>query len=170
MSASFLYFAYGSNMLTRRLRAADRAPSAQAVEVAGLCAHRLTFDKLSNTDGSGKCDAERTGQASDWVHGVVYEIAEHDQAALDRVEGVGYGYRRAIVEVVTRSGPLTCRSYLATMKQPGLRPYHWYKALVVAGAIEHALPTRYVDWLSNIASTEDPDAVRRAVNQALLDA
>ena len=168
MRSSFLYFAYGSNMLTRRLRAADRAPSAQVVAVAELPAHRLTFDKVSNTDGSGKCDAERSGLESDCVHGVVYQIAEHHQAALDRVEGLGHGYQRAMVEVATDSGRLVCRCYLATLKQTGLSPFHWYKGLVLAGAREHKLPPQYIDWLSSIASTEDPDAVRRAQNQALL--
>ncbi len=49
-----------------------------------------------------------------------------------------------------------------------MRPYHWYKALVVAGAVEHNLPKNYVEWLRVFESTEDPDAYRRAENEALL--
>lgn len=41
MPDTFLYFAYGSNMLTKRLRAKDRAPSARA---EGCC----LVEKLPN--------------------------------------------------------------------------------------------------------------------------
>jgi hypothetical protein len=48
-----LIFAYGSNMLERRLTA--RTPSAIPVGTAYVEEYRLTFDKVS-TDGSGKCE------------------------------------------------------------------------------------------------------------------
>jgi gamma-glutamylcyclotransferase len=152
--ASFLYFAYGSNMLSRRLRAADRAPSARPLAVARLSQHRLSFDKLSDRDGSGKCDAEHSGQLTDCVIGVVYRIDACEQVALDLVEGVGIGYRRCEIEVDSDVARLRCRTYLATLKQPGLRPFDWYKALVVAGAREHGLPVAYIEALLRV------DAVR----------
>jgi hypothetical protein len=46
--------------------------------------------------------------------------------------------------------------------------YHWYKAFVVAGATEHALPPEYIASLKNVASLQDPDASRRMKNDALL--
>ena len=54
-----LYFAYGSNMFSRRLKHSTRVPSAEVVGVGSIKGYRLTFDKRSN-DGSGKCDAEAT--------------------------------------------------------------------------------------------------------------
>lgn len=54
---TFLNFAYGSNMLTDRLR--ERVPSARPVAVARLAGHSLRWHKVS-IDGSGKCDAEAT--------------------------------------------------------------------------------------------------------------
>ncbi len=51
------YFAYGSNMSSRRLM--DRVPSAQFVSIGKLGEHRLRYHKKSK-DGSGKCDIEHT--------------------------------------------------------------------------------------------------------------
>ena len=54
------YFAYSSNMLTDRLR--ERVPSATAIGIGQLAGHSLRWDKRSERDGSGKCDAEATGR------------------------------------------------------------------------------------------------------------
>ena len=54
MSATLLYFAYGSNLHPERLR--ERVPSAESLGVARLEAHVLRFHKRGR-DGSGKCDA-----------------------------------------------------------------------------------------------------------------
>ena len=51
---TFYYFAYGSNLLTCRLR--QRTPSARVVDRAILRQHELRWHKAA-TDGSGKCDA-----------------------------------------------------------------------------------------------------------------
>ena len=58
----FLYFAYGSNMSSRRLTARGRAPSATRLTVGYVPGRRLTFDKFSTRDQSGKCDCEATGE------------------------------------------------------------------------------------------------------------
>lgn len=163
------YFAYGSNMLTRRLRAADRAPSAEPVAVGYLQGRRLTFDKIGR-DGSGKCDAERTGEPTHRVHGVVFDLAAHDRRALDRIEGVGSGYALEPVAVVTDGGLVEAVTYVAIRKHRGLRPFDWYKALAVAGAREHALPPGYIDALRAVESIQDPDVARRAAHEALLPA
>jgi gamma-glutamylcyclotransferase len=164
----FLYFAYGSNLLTRRLRAANRAPSAQSLCIARLSHHRLSFDKLSERDGSGKCDAEHTGRLTDCVIGVVYRIDLAEQAALDLVEGVGFGYRRDEVEVESDDGRLRCHTYLATRKQPGIQAFDWYKALVLAGAREHGLPSAYIEAIEAVDAVVDPDPLRRALHTPLL--
>jgi len=90
-TAKILYFAYGSNMLTRRLRAPDRCPSAVAVGSGFLNGRRLTFDKVGS-DGSGKCDIEATSNSSDRACGVLFEIDCSEKPALDRAEGLGKGY------------------------------------------------------------------------------
>ena len=74
------YFAYGSNMLTRRLAAVDRAPSARPIAIGTLPGRRLRFHKIG-LDGSGKCDAALTGKDSDRIYGVLFELDRADQAA-----------------------------------------------------------------------------------------
>ena len=163
----FRYFAYGSNMLTRRLQAPNRAPSAVAICIGYVEGRRLTFDKVSS-DGSGKCDAEKTGTRSDRVYGVVFEIPLQEKPALDKAEGLEKGYREETVQVRTVTGRESATTYIATKKESILRPYHWYKALTIAGAVEHGLPGDYVEWLRTFESTEDPKVDRRAENEALL--
>jgi hypothetical protein len=58
-----LYFAYGSNMLTRRLRDPARAPSARVLATGYVTGRRLVFDKAGQ-DGSGKPDSCRVGRAA----------------------------------------------------------------------------------------------------------
>ena len=171
MANRFLYFAYGSNMLTRRLRTADRAPSAWREDIGYVEGYRLTFDKLSAGERyrSGKCDMERTGVATDRVWGVLFSIDTAHEPALDRAEGVAQGYRKdREMSVVTVNGTRMATAYVATEKDPTVRPYHWYKAFVVAGAEEHGLPPAYIEWLRTFESQPDPAARRRADNEALL--
>jgi gamma-glutamylcyclotransferase len=162
---TFQYFAYGSNMLTRRLTAADRAPSAKRVGIGYVEGRRLTFHKVSQ-DGSGKCDAEATPKTANRVYGVIFEIASTEEGALDKAEALGNGYAKVHVLVVTAKGMVEPKAYIATNKDLTLRPYHWYKAIVLAGAVEHGLPKDYVEWLRTFESIEDPDAQRRAANEA----
>ncbi len=167
LTDTIVYFAYGSNMLSRRLRTPDRAPSAVAVGTGFVQGRRLTFDKVSS-DGSGKCDIEDTGNPSDRAYGVVFKIGAAEKPNLDRAEGLGRGYREELVKVVTSEGTSDAVTYVATAKEPALRPYHWYKALVVAGAVEHCLPSDYIEWLRTIHSQPDPNAQRCAQNESLL--
>ena len=164
---TFLYFAYGSNMLTRRLTARRRTPSARFEGIGYVEGHRLVFDKLSR-DGSGKADMEATGNTTDRVYGVLFRIDIGEEHKLDLGEGLDKGYRKDSVKVVTQAGAVMAKAYIATEKEPALIPYHWYKALVVAGAVEHALPSAYIEWLRTVASQPDPIPERRAENEALL--
>ena len=76
------YFAYGSNMSIARLRA--RVPGAERTGVFTLHEHALRFHKLSRNDGSGKCDAFYTGNASDRVVGALVEL---EPVGSDLIEG-----------------------------------------------------------------------------------
>jgi gamma-glutamylcyclotransferase len=154
-------------MLTSRLTALDRAPSAKRVGTGYVEGRRLAFDKVSQ-DGSGKCDAQATAKRTDRVYGVIFEIALADKATLGNAEGLGRGYADELVDVITAAGTVQLDTYIATQKEPILRPYHWYKAITIAGATEHELPTRYVEWLRTFESIEDPNEERRTLNEALL--
>ncbi len=167
--AKVICFAYGSNMLSTRMCHPDRVPSAQPVGVGYVTGHRLTFDKASR-DGSGKCDAEEAGDASDRVYGVLYSIDKSEKPRLDDAEGLGSGYKEKPVKVATAARVVPAVMYYATSKNSSLKPYHWYKALVIAGAVEHGLPFPYVELLRTVDSVQDPDAKRRAQHERLLTA
>ena len=147
------YFAYGSNMLTARLR--ERVPSAAAIGIGQLVGHALRWDKRSWQDGSGKCDAEATSRNDDVVWGVLFELDPEDKPALDKAEGVGAGYLEKTVNVLTEAGLVTAVTYCANDKDATLRPYHWYKALVIAGAREHGLPASYRSGLELVVTVSE---------------
>lgn len=162
---TFLYFAYGSNMLGRRMLA--RAPSARRVGLATLVDHELRWHKVSK-DGSGKCDVEPAPGSV--VHGVLYEIDAADKPALDAAEGLAMGYREVLLEVQTADGPRQGISYQATNIDRFTTPYSWYKALVVAGAREQQLDPAYIQALEAVPGREDRNGTRAAENLRQLEA
>ncbi len=162
---TFLYFAYGSNMSTKRLW--DRVASARLFGNGQLEHHALRWHKRS-LDGSGKCDAEATGVDSDVVWGVLFEINCSEKYRLDAAEGLHYGYEEKEVGVVTDQGIVKAMMHYATNIKRSLRPYDWYKDFVVAGAKQHALPEPYLRNLEEVKSKPDQDGNRAARNEKLL--
>src|SRR6478735_11247012 len=88
-SSTFLYFAYGANMLSRRLTA--RAPSAVAIDIGFVEGRRFSFGKVSR-DKSGKSHLEATGNPQDRAYGVLFKVNVKDKPNLDIAEGLGIGY------------------------------------------------------------------------------
>jgi gamma-glutamylcyclotransferase len=166
--STFFYFAYGSNMFTKRLT--QRVNSARAWRTGFIAGYRLTFHKRSK-DGSGKCDAEPTGSPDDRVYGVVYEVNAKQEPELDEAEGVGRkgGYKKTDVTVVCGTERICAKTYCATDKDPKHIPYAWYKELVLAGAREHHLPEAYIQQIEDVESKEDPNAERREKNLKILN-
>lgn len=165
MSAdSFVSFAYGSNMLAARLR--ERCPSAHAIGIAELPGHELRWHKRSNQK-SGKCDIVACGAGS--VFGVLYEIANGEKRALDRAEGLGFGYEEIEIEVLCGGERVMAKAYRATNTDPALRPFTWYRALVIAGAKEHGLPAPYIAGLESVPADQDPDRARHDEHMALIE-
>lgn len=161
---TFLYFAYGSNMLTRRLRA--RTPSARPLGVAVLPDFELRWHKVS-MDGSAKCDIVPASGRDAAVYGVMFEIPTAERTALDVAEGLGLGYKERWVDVHMEAGPVHALSFQATNTDRLALPYHWYKELVVAGAREHRLPELYLHALEATRSKDDRDDERNAANLRL---
>jgi gamma-glutamylcyclotransferase len=146
------------NMSLTRLR--ERVPSAQFAAVATLPGHSLRFHKVSE-DGSGKCDAESTGNPDDRVVGVAFEISDDEKLALDKREGLGAGYDEKVVEVVTKEGDkLSPSMYFATNIDSSRKPYCWYKEHVLVGARENKLPKDYIARIESIETVDDPDKDR----------
>ena len=160
---TFLYFAYGSNMSKRRLRAENRAPSAKVIGTGVLKNHCLTFHKRS-IDGSGKCTIECC--ESDEVYGALFKINEDEKCSLDKAEGLCNGYTDIAVdiEIIETKCPekykcgktVYCvRTYQATNPCQNLKPYTWYKQHVLKGAREQNLPQCYIDDLESFKAKKD---------------
>jgi hypothetical protein len=155
--ADALYFAYGSNLLRERLLA--RCPSLVFEGRGVLADHGLRFDKIS-TDTSGKGNFEAA--AGEVVHGVLWRIPRTDLDRLDGHEGVGNGYQQCVVPVEAESGDVEQSiCYQATRREPGLRPFDWYLALVIAGAMQQQLPDDYIKRIRATPFRVDGDANRK---------
>jgi gamma-glutamylcyclotransferase len=165
MDDRFLYFRYGSNMLSARLIA--RTPSALAHRTGYVMGRRLTFNKMSD-DRSGKCDVELTGNVADHIEGVLFSIDRAHKKALDDAEALGRGYDEAIVDVITAQGTERAHTYVAAAgsTDAARRPYHWCKALVIAGAVQHGLSEAYIAALWTVPSMRDPMRNRRTKREA----
>jgi len=152
-------------MHTERLRA--RLPSVCAAEGARLANFRLTFDKRGR-DGSGKCNIAATPDA--WLFGVLFRLPETALIALDTIEGSGYA-RVAVRPVGLDSGcgyRAWCYRAPARARVPGLAPFDWYRALVVAGARMHRLPNVYIQDLQCTPTRNDPNRFRHRRGQRIL--
>ncbi len=158
------YFAYGSNMLYARLH--ERVPSVRLVGVARLPGFALCWHKAGQ-DQSGKCDVVPVKVPGAVVHGVLYDVPADEKPLLDAFEGLGKGYVEARVTVVRDGVPTPAFLYRATAIDATRRPYTWYRALVVAGARQHALPEACVRAMEAVEAIVDPDAARHARNMAL---
>ena len=163
--STILYFAYGSNMSTRRIR--RRIQSATVLSSAYLAGYCLRFRKKS-VDGSAKCDIEYTRVGEDRVHGVVYEIPVDDKNVLDHYEGLGNGYEDRQVSIVLPGGDtIIASTYFATHIDASLKPFHWYKEHVLRGAYEHTLPGEYVEAIEAVHSIPDPDRDKHAAELSI---
>lgn len=159
------YFAYGSNMSTRRLQA--RLSDIEPLGYATLPGHEVVFHKCGYRDGSGKCGL-LAGPDDAIAHGVVFRINAGQLPLLDEIEGVGHGYLRGEVTAKHETlGALPCVTYVATDLDTSLRPYHWYCQHVIVGASEHGLPVSYLDQLRVLPSIDDPDSQRHARELAI---
>lgn len=166
MSATFLYFAYGSNLLTARLR--ERTPSARPLGVARLPLYALRWHKRG-ADGSGKCDIVLNPDAAAHVLGVVYEVRREEKPALDAAEALGIGYRAQELDVQLSAQPVRVWAYLALQTHADALPFTWYKALVIAGAREHRLDADYIRDLEAAAARPDGNLSRDAMHRRLLE-
>jgi hypothetical protein len=161
------YFAYGSNLHPVRLM--ERVPSAELVGVAEHSNHKLGFHKKSK-DGSGKCNMLKSATESDVIYGAIYKIKSEHKNTLDNIEGKGYGYMDNQILLKHQGSEHHCLTYLAQPSHivDGLKPYHWYKQLVILGARYLEFPEEYISSIEAIESIEDPEKRRREEKEKLL--
>ncbi|KUI02424.1 poly-gamma-glutamate hydrolase family protein [Mycobacterium sp. IS-3022] len=148
------YFAYGSNLNVSQM--ALRCPDAANPRPAMLADH----DWLINQRGVATVEPFDGSE----VHGVVWQLNDHDLAVLDSAEGVPVRYRRDRLTVHTDEGPAEAWVYIDHRVDPG-PPRPGYLERIVDGAMHHGLPQRWVDflrrwdpahWPNRLHNTETP--------------
>jgi len=151
------YFAYGSNLCRARLLA--RIASARYQMVGRLPGHDLRFHKRGR-DGSGKADAFRTESGDDAVWDALIRIDPAQVPELDRHEP-DYERRVRPIEVPSAGTSYEAHTYVALppVRDPSLRPFAWYRDMVVEGGTARGLPANYLDRMARTAVRAD--ALRR---------
>ncbi|MCL1552252.1 gamma-glutamylcyclotransferase [Xanthomonas nasturtii] len=93
-----------------------------------------------------------------------------DKPGLDAAEGLGHGYHQATVSFPLNSVTYQAFVYVASLSHidRSLKPYHWYKQLVLFGARYHHFPEEYVAKLEAVQSIADPDSTCSSKNATLL--
>jgi len=157
---SILYFTYGSNIHPVRL--IRRISSIKLISIYILNNYRLFFNKKS-TDGSSKCNIEFTIDPHGFVIGILYEISNDDLEELDNYEGLNKGYVHKNLEVNIKGERQNAITYIATQEYivNNLRPYTWYKEIVISGMEYYNFDPNYIDKIRNIESIEDSNLTRR---------
>ena len=134
-----LTFAYGANMDVAAM--ARRCPRSKPLGPARLMRHRLTAMR------EGWLNVTRDARGN--VHGILWDVALADVAALDRFEGVHEGlYVKALQSVVTAAGPKRALVYFGANGGPGIVRAD-YLAAVIAAARQWELPA---DALANLSA------------------
>lgn len=153
-------------MLAERLQA--RCASAKVIGTASAHGYELSFAKIGQ-DGSGKATLVRNENSAQQVQGVVFSVAKSELAVLDWFEGERYN-RIDEFQVFTTSGIIPAVTYIAssTYRDTAQRPYDWYLALILAGALQHGFDDDYVSHVKQITTAKpDPIPDREGRLQAL---
>lgn len=145
-----LYFAYGSNMSSARLRA--RVGPFEIRGHAVLPRHEHQFSK-PGMDGTGKGHVQPHPRRR--VHGVLYGLADDQLERLAEFEG---GYRRATLTVLSarEDDPITAVTFLALRPGGAPPPSLAYLDHYREGFLEHALPRDYARALLRDAGDRRP--------------
>ncbi len=161
-------FCYGSNLPTRRLK--ERIGEFKLLGNATLQEYKLLFNKIS-IDGSGKGNIHYTNENADVVWGIVIEITEKQKNILDKYEGKGKGYSEVSMNVTLTDGTeIYANTYVADIDKisDNLKPFDWYKALVVFGTLEHRFPIDYIDNIKSVESICDTKFERSDENWGII--
>lgn len=138
-----LYAAYGSNMDPAQM--AERCPHSPQHGSGWLEGWRLTFG--GEDLGWEGALATVVEDAAERVFVVLYDVAEVDEAELDRWDGLTLGYyRKTRVRVQTLDGDVAAWLYVLNDYEGGL-PSARYLAIMADAAEQAGAPADYVAWL-----------------------
>jgi gamma-glutamylcyclotransferase (GGCT)/AIG2-like uncharacterized protein YtfP len=138
-----LYAAYGSNMDSAQM--SERCPHSPQQGTGWLEGWRLTFGgEELGWEGALATVVEAGGER---VFVVLYDVADTDEQALDRWDGLTLGYYRKLrVRVQTLDGDVAAWLYVLNGYEGGL-PSARYLGILADAAEKASAPADYVDWL-----------------------
>ncbi|KAJ8723249.1 hypothetical protein PYW08_003161 [Mythimna loreyi] len=154
----FHYFAYGSNLLKKRIHINN--PSAVFLGVGRLDNYKLDFVQYYDLWGGAVATIVPSENRHVW--GAVWKMKIENLLTLDKQEGVAT--KQYFAKEVDISGieakKIKCRTYQHCVVPPFLksltylpddrRPSITYKQCIINGAMECRIPDDYVDMLKNI--------------------
>jgi gamma-glutamylcyclotransferase (GGCT)/AIG2-like uncharacterized protein YtfP len=136
-----LVFAYGGNMDVAAM--ALRCPRSKPLGAARLMRHRLAAMR------EGWLSVVRDARSN--VHGILWDVALADVAALDRFEGVHEGlYIKRLQSVVAQTGAKRALIYLGANSGPGILRADYLEG-VIAAARNWRLPEEAIAALASFA-------------------
>ncbi|KAI8438717.1 hypothetical protein MSG28_011130 [Choristoneura fumiferana] len=157
----FLYFAYGSNLLHKRIQIQN--PTAEFFSSAVLPDWRLDFNLQVKAWNGAVATVVPDHKSVTW--GALWLIDLDQMAELDKQEGVpdGWYYATNVTVLQPKGGSFEARIYIETQNpspplRPGQtlpmdrRPSNTYLSVITFGAIESKLPKDYIKYLFTIPS------------------
>ncbi|KAK4873395.1 hypothetical protein RN001_015424 [Aquatica leii] len=159
MPDTFAYFAYGSNLLAKRMHLNN--PSAIRIGVGRLNNYRLDFTRYSKRWHG--CSATIVPHNGYFVWGALWEVSMKDLPNLDRQEGVHQSiYHRFLINAELLDGSVKECYVYEQVTNPTLhyklkelpldrQPSQLYKDTITKGASESKLPDKYQELLLSIA-------------------
>ena len=125
-----LYFAFGSNLNTARMR--GRCPSMRVIGKATLSGWRLVERLYADIEpGNGR------------VNGILYAVSHFDLRALDYYEGAPRVYARRLMTIEYNNARYLAYTYIMTpataRRRQGIPFPEKYRMICAAGAAEHHL-------------------------------
>lgn len=183
--STFFYFAYGSNLLTKRIRINNK--TAERVANGILKNYRLDFadsnaDKKYYSPTWNGCPATIIPEKNSQVIGVIWKIKNDDLSQLDYQEGVEVGIYKPLtleIESMLNGEIISCRSYQlvhnpSTPLEPENRchercPSRDYLNVVVNGAVESNMPIDYINFLKSFKHNGNEATNKELVKELCLD-
>jgi gamma-glutamylcyclotransferase len=172
INSRFYYFAFGSNLLEKRLKIQNQ--SAEKVGIGVLKSYLLNFGCVLSSRWNGSSATITEHDPDSEVVGMVWTIEIDQLGNLDHQEGVHANiYRPLNVPVQMGSRSILCRTFQLVNNPPLIldltkapferQPSYTYLSVIVRGAEENNFPEKYVKFLRSIKHNGN-----KALDQELL--
>lgn len=127
------YFSYGMN--TNLASMAMRCPRAVSLGAAVLPHYQFEFKSFATV----------SPKMNEQVHGVLWEITDDCEKALDRLEGYPTYYGKIIVWVEYEGNMIPCMTYLMYPEEELNYPSNSYVNMLEEGYTSHGIDTKQID-------------------------